>query len=239
MLAEKPTSSLGWGMSLSLAVALAALGGFAGWGVSAVARVAAAAISDHSEYVSRSSEQLAAHSAHAIALLQRISEALEARAESRGAPHRANSQSSDPGAGRQVEIHDLLAQLEAAQEVNDPGRVLELYEGLAAALDAPARAALRAKIAPWFLTMIHRRLRTGKIQADVVQLAGRFAEAFATTREGASVRASLPMLRRSVGLCSRCAQPYTGLAEACPRCLGGGTAGTASTIASPESAESD
>ena len=37
--------------------------------------------------------------------------------------------------------------------------------------------------------------------------------------QGASVRAALPTLRRSVGLCPRCAQPYTGVAEACPRCL--------------------
>jgi hypothetical protein len=42
---------------------------------------------------------------------------------------------------------------------------------------------------------------------------------FCHTVEGASLRASLPTLRRSAGLCPRCAQPYTGLANACPQCL--------------------
>jgi hypothetical protein len=138
---------------------------------------------------------------------------------------------------RQVEIQDRLAQLEAAQDVNDPERVLELYQGLSESLEADSRAPLAAKLAPWFLGLIHRRLRVGKIQPDVVQLAGRFAETFAATHEGASVRASLPTLRRSVGLCPRCAQPYTGIGEACPRCAGGGASTVATAVASPESAE--
>ena len=83
-------------------------------------------------------------------------------------------------------------------------------------LDGQRRAALEQELAKWFLTLIHRRLRTGKVQADVVQLATQVAETFAATVEGASVRASLPTLRRSVGLCPRCAQPYTGVADACP-----------------------
>ena len=87
--------------------------------------------------------------------------------------------------------------------------------------DQEQRAALDRDLARWFLTLIHRRLRTGKVQADVVQLAARFAETFAATVEGASVRASLPTLRRSVGLCPRCAQPYTGVADACPNCKKG------------------
>jgi hypothetical protein len=72
--------------------------------------------------------------------------------------------------------------------------------------------------------LIHRRLRTGTIQSEVVQLASRFSEVFATTVEGASVRAALPTLRRSVGLCPRCSQPYAGVAEACPKCLSVDTA---------------
>ena len=103
--------------------------------------------------------------------------------------------------------------------MNDPDRVLEIYQALVPSLDDERRAAPRSATSPsGFLSLIHRRLRTGKVQADVVQLAARFAETFATTVEGASVRASLPTLRRSVGLCPRCAQPYTGVAEACPNC---------------------
>ncbi len=128
-------------------------------------------------------------------------------------------------AARQAAIQDRLAQLQAARDVNDPERVLELYDGLSVVLEPNARAGLQETLAPWFLSLIHTRLRIGKIQADIVQLAGRFAEAFSTTPQGASVRASLPTLRRSVGLCPRCAQPYAGVADACPKCAGGATPG--------------
>jgi predicted amidophosphoribosyltransferase len=45
------------------------------------------------------------------------------------------------------------------------------------------------------------------------------ADAFDSTPEGASLRAALPTLRRSVGLCARCGRPYNGIADACPACL--------------------
>jgi predicted amidophosphoribosyltransferase len=67
--------------------------------------------------------------------------------------------------------------------------------------------------------MIPDRSRLWIIQVDVATLAGRVAEDFAHTTEGASLRASLPTLRRSAGLCPRCAQPYTGIADACRDCL--------------------
>ncbi len=112
-----------------------------------------------------------------------------------------------------------LAKLEAAREVNDPEGVLASYQVLTSCLEPDARAALDRDLGKWFLALIHRRLRTTKIQADVVQLASRFAEAFASTVEGASVRASLPTLRRSVGLCPRCGSSYGGVGDACPKCL--------------------
>ncbi len=112
-----------------------------------------------------------------------------------------------------------LAELDAARQVSDPERVLELHQTLIPLLDAETRVALEADLSQWFLRLIHNRLRSGKIQTDVAVLAGRIAEAFSHTVEGASLRASLPTLRRSVGLCSRCGQPYNGLASACPACL--------------------
>jgi hypothetical protein len=111
-----------------------------------------------------------------------------------------------------------FAKLEAAREVNDPEGVLETYLILAGSLEADAKAALDRDLAKWFLALIHRRLRTTKIQPDVVQLASRFAETFASTLEGASVRAALPTLRRSVGLCPRCGSTYGGTGDACPKC---------------------
>jgi hypothetical protein len=124
---------------------------------------------------------------------------------------------------RRAVNREHFAQLEAAREVNDPERVFEIYHAIIPSLEIEARVPLDRELAKWFLTLIHRRLRTGTIQTDVVHLASRFSEVFATTVEGASVRAALPTLRRSVGLCPRCSQPYAGTAEACPKCLTAGT----------------
>src|SRR5271166_1186036 len=120
---------------------------------------------------------------------------------------------------REAARSEQLAQLNAARQVNDPDRVLELHQSLLPLLDAETRVSLEADLSQWFLRLIHNRLRTGKIQTDLAVLAGRIADAFSHTVEGASLRASLPTLRRSAGLCSRCGQPYNGLANACPVCL--------------------
>lgn len=114
---------------------------------------------------------------------------------------------------------EQLAQLNAARQVNDPDRVLDLHQSLIPLLDGETRVSLDADLSQWFLRLIHNRLRTGKIQTDLAVLAGRIADAFSHTVEGASLRASLPTLRRSAGLCSRCGQPYSGIANACPACL--------------------
>jgi hypothetical protein len=74
------------------------------------------------------------------------------------------------------------------------------------------------------MSLIQRRLRTGTIRADVVVLAARVAESFGGTTEGASIRASLPTLRRSAGLCPKCAEPYAGVGDACPKCLAASSA---------------
>ena len=120
---------------------------------------------------------------------------------------------------RETARSEQLAQLMAARQVSDPDRVLELHQSLVPLLDAETRVSLEAELSQWFLRLIHNRLRTGKIQTDLAILAGRIAEAFSHTVEGASLRASLPTLRRSAGLCSRCGQPYSGIANACPACL--------------------
>ena len=122
-------------------------------------------------------------------------------------------------AAREAARSQHLAQLNAARQVSDPDRVLELHQTLIPLLDAETRVSLEADLSQWFLRLIHNRLRTGKIQTDLAVLAGRIADAFSHTVAGASLRASLPTLRRSAGLCSRCGQPYNGLASACPACL--------------------
>jgi hypothetical protein len=124
-------------------------------------------------------------------------------------------------ARRREATREHLAQLEAARQANDPERVVELYHVVGSALASEERTSLERDLARWFLALIHRRLRTGKIQTEVVLLATRAAETFSATVEGASLRAALPTLRRSVGLCPRCARPYAGSAQACPQCLAG------------------
>ncbi|WP_165247944.1 hypothetical protein [Paludisphaera soli] len=111
-------------------------------------------------------------------------------------------------------------QLRAAREVNDAARVLELYEGAPPVLDDPSRRELDRELAGWFLSSVHRRLRSGLLQVEVVTLVERVSSTFGHTKEGASLRAALPTLRRGAGLCARCGKPYAGLADACPACLG-------------------
>ena len=132
---------------------------------------------------------------------------------------RVSSLSEELQAARVAALRDHSSQLDAARKVNDPERVLDLHREMIPLLEAEARATLEADLSQWFLKLIHKRLRTGKIQTDVAVLAGRIADAFSHTVEGASLRASLPTLRRSAGLCPRCSQPYTGIADACPTCL--------------------
>ncbi len=140
---------------------------------------------------------------------------------------------------RQAAARDLAEELQAARAAGDVDRVLELHAALAPSLEHEARTELDRDLAGWFLDRIQRRLRGGKIQLEVVELASKVADGFAATVAGASLRQSLPMLRRSVGLCPRCAQPYLGVAQACPVCLAAGSpivpAQPATPISTPSS----
>ena len=112
---------------------------------------------------------------------------------------------------------DLVA---AAREAGDASRVLELYDQAPPGFAVDERETLDRELAGWFLELIHRRLRSGILQVDVVVLVDRASSAFAHTKEGASLRAALPTLRRGAGLCPRCGKPYVGYGEACPECSG-------------------
>lgn len=122
--------------------------------------------------------------------------------------------------GRNEEIESQLERIKASQEVGDSERVLDLYQDAARILDPKLRKSLEDDLARWFMNHIQRRLRSGTIQAEVVTLTARVSEIFGGTTEGASLRAGLPTLRRTVGLCPRCGGPYVGASDACPICLG-------------------
>ncbi len=110
-------------------------------------------------------------------------------------------------------------ELEAARQANDPERVIHQRDQLAKLLADDLIVELDRTLVRWFLSLIMSRLRGGRIAPDVAGLAARVADRFGGTVEGASLRASLPTLRRSAGLCPRCAAPYKGTADACPECL--------------------
>ena len=113
-------------------------------------------------------------------------------------------------------------ELKAAQEVNDPERVLEIHAGLASVLTAEVPLAeVEGPLVKWFLALIMRRLRGGTVRPDVADLAAKVAERFPKSVEGASLLgASLATLRRSRRpLARRVQRPYRGIADACPLCL--------------------
>jgi hypothetical protein len=122
-------------------------------------------------------------------------------------------------AARAVVADDLRCQLSAAREVNDPERVLLIHDELAPLLTSGDLHEIQQESVKWFLKLIMRRMRTGTVRADVADLASRVADRFGSTLEGASLRASLPTLRRSAGLCPKCGAPYAGLGDSCPTCV--------------------
>ncbi len=118
-------------------------------------------------------------------------------------------------------IEDRRMRLDAARASNDPEAVLTLRDHLAEVLDARDRDPLDRELVRWVMGLLMKRLRSGTVAPDVAALASRVAETFGHLNEGASLRASLPTLRRSAGLCARCARPYLGVEDACPDCLAG------------------
>jgi hypothetical protein len=119
----------------------------------------------------------------------------------------------------QATIDDLKARLKAAREVNDPHAVIAFRDQLTQHLRGDPLRELDREVICWLMGLLQRRMRTGTVRADVAELAAKIADSFGDTPEGASLRASLPTLRRSAGLCPQCARPYRGIDAACPECL--------------------
>jgi hypothetical protein len=120
-------------------------------------------------------------------------------------------------ASRETAI-DRRARLDAARSANDASAVLSYRDELADLLDPSVLATLDRDVLAWVMGLLMKKMRAGSVNVDVVSLAARVAESFAHRPEGASLRASLPTLRRSAGLCARCAEPYNGDEDVCPKC---------------------
>lgn len=68
---------------------------------------------------------------------------------------------------------------------------------------------------------IFHRMHSGTVREDVAVLAQAVIETFPESTEGKTLAQVIGVLRRSAGLCPRCAQPYRGIASACHDCLRG------------------
>jgi hypothetical protein len=120
---------------------------------------------------------------------------------------------------RQQAVDDLKARLEASRIANDPDQVISYRDELTLLLRGEELRQLDRQVVGWLIALLQKRLRIGSVRPEVVELAGRVASSFGDTPEGASLRAALPTLRRSAGLCPKCSGPYAGTEDACPDCL--------------------
>jgi hypothetical protein len=117
--------------------------------------------------------------------------------------------------GRKVQA--LRTQLDEAQQAGDAERTLTARDRLSAYLDGNDLEQLDRRVAGWLTRYIRDRLAAGRAR-DVLPLAERVVDTFGDTTEGSMVRAALPTLRRSSGLCPDCGQPYDVSLERCPAC---------------------
>ena len=117
-------------------------------------------------------------------------------------------------------ISTLNGRIEAARMANDAAGALESRDQLTDLLESDDLKVIDREMIGWLMKLIQRRLRIIPITADLANLVVQVADRFGGTPEGASLRAAIPTLRRSVGLCARCAEPYLGVDEVCPKCQG-------------------
>jgi hypothetical protein len=123
-------------------------------------------------------------------------------------------------------VEGLMTRLEAAKRAADALLAVEIRDALTEHLRGDRLADLDRDLVRWLVGEIKKKVRSGPIKPEVATLASRVADSFADTPEGAALKGSIPNLRRSAGLCPRCARPYRGADDACPRCLGRDPSGT-------------
>jgi hypothetical protein len=115
-------------------------------------------------------------------------------------------------------ISSLRSLIEAAKAGGEALRVVDLRDELTQHLRGGDLEELDRQLVRWLVGEVRRRVKVGPIRPDVATLAGRIVDSFADTAEGATLRRSLPNLRKSAGLCPSCGRPYRGDLETCPHC---------------------
>jgi hypothetical protein len=115
-------------------------------------------------------------------------------------------------------VQSLRDQLDQVERAGDCEGLLNIRDRLSAYLDGTELYQVDRRVAHWTAKYLRDALVAGKAK-EVVHLAERIVDAVGdTTQEGAQVRASLPTLRRSAGLCPECGQPNDVRLVRCPAC---------------------
>lgn len=115
-------------------------------------------------------------------------------------------------------VQSLREQLDTAERASDSEVMLNTRDRLSGYLNGTELYQVDRRVAHWMAAHLREALAEGRAR-EVIHLAERVVDAFGdTTNEGAQVRAALPTLRRSAGLCPDCGQPYDVSLVRCPAC---------------------
>lgn len=129
-------------------------------------------------------------------------------------------------------VESLRSQLDESLQANDPDATLNARDRLAPHLEGAELATLDRRVARRVIAYVRESLAEGRAR-DAVPIAERLVNSMGdTTSEGAQLRAALPTLRRSIGLCPDCGQPYDVSLARCPACEAKRTAGRAAATPS-------
>ena len=211
-----------WGEGRVLGiVALITLGGFglAGWVAGRLIKASADLIEVVIAGAEASGRTADLIELHLVPTLGRIANALERSLPPAIPAAAAASAAPEPGASRAIDA--LRARLDAARVADDPDGVIDCRDALTEYLQGEPLKDLDRQVVRWLVGRVQARARAGTPASAVraAELAARVAESFGDTPEGVSLGAALPSLRRSAGLCPRCALPDPGRGgEGCPRC---------------------
>jgi hypothetical protein len=207
-------------------VALVTLGGFglAGWVAGRLLKASADLIEVFiagAESAGRTADLI---ELHLVPTLGRIATALD----------RAGEPTPTPAAAVVPARHavaDARAELEDARRSDEPERVIDCRDALTQRLRGDELRDLDLDLVRWLVGRVQARARSGTSAGALAAagLAARVVQSFGDTPEAASLRAALPSLRRTAGLCPRCARPRGVQGDLCPRCAAAAGAGLQGT----------
>jgi hypothetical protein len=161
---------------------------------------------------------------HLVPTLGRIAIALERERGPAPAP-------AAPAGLAERERADARAELDAARRADEPERVIDCRDELTQHLRGEELRELDRELVRWLVGRVQARARSATPAGALAaaNLAARVVQSFGDAPEAASLRAALPSLRRTAGLCPRCARPRGVQGDLCPRCAAAASAGLQGT----------